>query len=241
MQIQSRIWITRFTPKVLIALIGCSGVHGQDVKTRYMPGTDFSKYRTYCWVRIQGAAYPDQIIDTDIMRSIDSQLVAKGLTKVDCGTLDSASAAGVPQPPAPPQLPDLSQLPGLSRPSSLPQPSGLRNTVDSGHTGDSANHNADLLIDYHVAIRQETQWNAFGSSFDRFAGLGWGTGSATATSSTLDVGTLVLNMYDPAAKQLVWAGSATKTISLSKKQEKNQKNLHKAMQKLLKDFPDGRR
>ena len=240
MKKQFRSWTPSFRVAFLAALIGCSVVNGQDVRTRYMPGTDFSKYRTYCWVRIEGAEYPDQIIDTDIMRSIDSQLVAKGLTKVDCGT--SAYAAGVAQPPAPPLLPGPSQLPGLSRGSSLPQAPELRTAADSGHTAgsgrtaDFAAPKADLLIAYHVAIRQETQWNAFGSGFDRWGG-GWGMGSATATSSSIDVGTLVLNMYDPAAKQLVWAGTASKTISISKKQEKNQKNLQKAMAKLLKEFP----
>lgn len=60
---------------------------------------------------------------------------------------------------------------------------------------------------------------------------------ATATSSTMDIGTLVLDMYDPSSKQLVWTGRATKTIDPSNSQEKKQKNLDKAMQKLLKNFP----
>ena len=60
---------------------------------------------------------------------------------------------------------------------------------------------------------------------------------ATASSSTINVGTLVLDFYDPATKQLVWTGNATKTIDPSSNQEKNQKSLDKAMQKLLKDFP----
>jgi len=47
----------------------------------------------------------------------------------------------------------------------------------------------------------------------------------------------VLDIYDPAAKQLVWTGRATKTLDPSKSQEKNQKNLDKAMAKLLKNFP----
>jgi hypothetical protein len=245
MKKQSRSRMARFSPVFLAAIIGCSVAHGQDVKTRYMPGTDFSKYRTYCWVRTEGAGYPDQIIDTDIMRSVDSQMVAKGLTKADCGSSDSARAAGFPQPPDPSQLPAPPQLPGLSQPSGvpqppgIPQPSGPRNTADSGHTADSSAHKADLLIAYHVAVRQETQWNGFGS-FDRFPG-GFGTASGTATSSTIEIGTLVLNMYDPAAKQLVWAGTATKTINISKKQEKNQKNLQKAMEKLLNDFPPTQR
>jgi len=44
-------------------------------------------------------------------------------------------------------------------------------------------------------------------------------------------------MYDPASKQLVWTGNATKTIDPSSNQEKNMKNLNKAMEKLLKNYP----
>jgi hypothetical protein len=60
---------------------------------------------------------------------------------------------------------------------------------------------------------------------------------ASAQSSTISVGTLVLDLYDPASKQLVWTGNATKTIDPSSNQEKNQKNLDKAMAKLLKNYP----
>ena len=38
-------------------------------------------------------------------------------------------------------------------------------------------------------------------------------------------------------KQLVWTGTATKTLNPSSNQEKNQKNLNKAMAKLLKAYP----
>jgi hypothetical protein len=44
-------------------------------------------------------------------------------------------------------------------------------------------------------------------------------------------------MYDPATKQLVWSGTATKTIDPSSNQQKNEKNLNKAMAKLLKNYP----
>lgn len=92
--------------------------------------------------------------------------------------------------------------------------------------------NADLYVGYQVAVDQEKQWNAYGMG----GGVRWG-GMGSATSSTISNGTLVLDMYDPASKQLVWTGNATKTLNPSGKQEKNQKNLDKAVQKLLKDFP----
>jgi len=92
---------------------------------------------------------------------------------------------------------------------------------------------ADLYIDYQVSVNQQKQWNAYGTGM----GFRWGGGMATATSSTIDIGTLVLDMYDPSSKQLVWSGRATKTIDPNNSQEKRQKNLDKAMQKLLKNYP----
>jgi len=91
---------------------------------------------------------------------------------------------------------------------------------------------ADLYVSYQIAVDQEKQWNAYGMGRGvRFGGMG------TATSSTINVGSLVLDMYDPTTKQLVWTGQASKTIDPSSNQEKNQKNLNKAMQKLLKSYP----
>jgi hypothetical protein len=92
---------------------------------------------------------------------------------------------------------------------------------------------ADLYVGYQVAVDKEKEWDAYGMG----GGVRWGGGMATAQSTTINVGTLVLDIYDPAIKQLVWSGSATKTIDPSSNQEKNQKNLDKAMEKLLKNYP----
>jgi hypothetical protein len=106
---------------------------------------------------------------------------------------------------------------------------------------------ADLLVSYQIALTQEKQWNAsgWGSGIGpAWGGLGpWGMGSlsATANSSTINVGTLVVGIYDPAATQLIWMGAATKTVDPGKNQEKNRKNLDKATEKLLKDFPPKRK
>ena len=91
---------------------------------------------------------------------------------------------------------------------------------------------ADLFVGYQVAVDQEKQWNGYGMG----GGLRWG-GMASATSSTIDNGTLVVDMYDPTSKQLVWTGRASKTLDPSSNQEKNMKNLNKAMAKLLKNYP----
>jgi Domain of unknown function (DUF4136) len=92
---------------------------------------------------------------------------------------------------------------------------------------------ADLYVAYQVSITQEHQWNAYGG------GMGWrmGGGMATATSSTIQIGTLGFDVYDQAGKQLIWRGSATKTLNPPKDPEKKQRNLDKAVAKLLKNFP----
>jgi hypothetical protein len=50
-------------------------------------------------------------------------------------------------------------------------------------------------------------------------------------------GQLALDMYDPAKKALVWRGAASKTLDEKAKPEKQQKNLDKAVTKLLKNYP----
>jgi hypothetical protein len=97
------------------------------------------------------------------------------------------------------------------------------------------NDKADLYVGYQGAIDREKEWTAFGDGFGPW-GFG-GMGMATATSSTIQNGTLVVDIYDPAAKQLVWSGQAVKTLSLSHNPQKNRERLDSAMKKLLKNYP----
>jgi hypothetical protein len=93
---------------------------------------------------------------------------------------------------------------------------------------------ADLYVGYQISISHQQQWNAYG-----MGGMGWrmGGGMATATSSTIQIGTLGFDVYDQAGKQLIWRGSATKTLNPPKDPDKKQRNLNNAVAKLLKDFP----
>jgi hypothetical protein len=50
-------------------------------------------------------------------------------------------------------------------------------------------------------------------------------------------GTVGLDFCDAGAKQLIWRGSASKTLDENAKPEKRRKNLDKAMAKLLKNYP----
>ncbi len=56
------------------------------------------------------------------------------------------------------------------------------------------------------------------------------------STSTIYVGQLGLDMYDSAKKELVWRGIASKTIDPKAKPDKQQKNITKAVTKLLKEL-----
>ena len=123
----------------------------------------------------------------------------------------------------------------------------LKTTVDAELAkkglSKSENDNADLYIGYQVALNQEKQFTSFDSGWGYGPGWGggWygagGGGMSTTTSSTINIGQVDLDMYDPAAKKLVWRGTASKTIDPKAKPEKRQKNLQKGVAKLLKNYP----
>jgi hypothetical protein len=173
-----------------VLLGACASANAQDVRYNFMPGTDFTKYHTYKWVRVPNAEYPSDILDTQIRQAIDTQLLTKGLTRTEAD-------------------------------------------------------NPDLYVMYQVAVTQETQWNSYSTGGDMWGwgrwggwgGYGGGMGTTTTTSSTIKIGTLNLDLYDAAAKQQVWRGSASKTLGSGKDPAKVQKNLNKAMAKLLKKYP----
>jgi len=103
---------------------------------------------------------------------------------------------------------------------------------------------ADLYIAYQTAIGSEKQFTSYNTGWGY--GPGWGggwygggmnTGMTTGSTSTIYIGQLVVDMYEPAKKDLVWRGTASKTIDPKAKPEKQQKNLAKAIKKLLKNYP----
>jgi hypothetical protein len=66
------------------ALFYCVGVaQAQSVHYNYVPGTDFSKYKTYKLVESPNSKHPNQIVDGQIKQAIETELSAKGLTRTD--------------------------------------------------------------------------------------------------------------------------------------------------------------
>jgi hypothetical protein len=78
-----------------------------------------------------------------------------------------------------------------------------------------------------------TFYNGFGWG-RRWGGFG-GFGDATTTTETYQVGTLVVDLFDAKAKNLIWRGSSSDT--LSNNADKNTKNLDKEVKKMFAHFP----
>ena len=100
---------------------------------------------------------------------------------------------------------------------------------------------ADVLVGYQVALQQEKQLNSYTTGGYGYGyGARWGAGMGgmtTATTTTLTVGSISLDMYEVGSKHLVWRGTASKTLDEGAKPDKRQKNIHKAVTKMLKNYP----
>jgi hypothetical protein len=103
---------------------------------------------------------------------------------------------------------------------------------------------ADIYVGYQTAINTEKQVNTFSSDFGYGGGWGYyrgggGMGSTTSssTTSTLYIGALQIDFYDVATKKAVFRAVGTKTIDTKAKPDKRQKNLAKALTKMLKEYP----
>ena len=90
---------------------------------------------------------------------------------------------------------------------------------------------ADLYVGFQASVTGQQQLNWFNSGGPWFGSMG------PASTSTIDNGALVVDFYNPARKQLIWRGSAAKTLTPSSNPDKNYQNLQNTIAQLLKDFP----
>src|SRR5467141_5407818 len=77
-----------------IALFSGAASLNAQVKTDYDHSANFSSYKTYSWLKVQSG---DSLWDDRIKQDVDSQLAAKGWTKVDSNGDASVSAFEAPR------------------------------------------------------------------------------------------------------------------------------------------------
>ncbi len=109
---------------------------------------------------------------------------------------------------------------------------------------------ADLYLGYQASMDKEKEITTFTTNTGTpwGYGVGWypgwygpgavpGTTMTTEQANTIYVGQLALDIYDSANQSLIWRGTVTKTLDPKASPEKRQKNLTKAVSKLLKNYP----
>jgi len=102
---------------------------------------------------------------------------------------------------------------------------------------------ADLYVGYQSAVNTEKQYTSFDTGWGYgpgWYGGGWyggGGGVTSGSTSKIYIGQLAIDMYASSPHTLVWRGVASKTLDTEAKPDKQQKNLTKAVAKLLKNYP----
>ena len=102
---------------------------------------------------------------------------------------------------------------------------------------------ADLFIGYQAGVGQEKEYTSFDTGWGYgpgWYGGGWyggGGGMTTGQTTTIYIGQLALDMYASTPRTLVWRGVASRTLDPKAKPEKQEKNLRKAVAKVLKNYP----
>jgi hypothetical protein len=201
-------------PLALFFILPCA--RGQDIHYNYDRGASFSSYKTYQWVDPKS-----------------------GPPKADV-------PAGLPNLPA--GLPNLPVGPQPGSGSSVSDDQlldqDIKRAVDAQLAGKGltkVEKGGDLLVGYQANVREEKSINLWGSGGGGLwgGGPGWGGGfsSVQGQTSTIPIGTLAVGLYDPARKQMIWRGDASKTVYLKKDANKAYQNLQKAMVKLFKNYP----
>jgi hypothetical protein len=99
--------------------------------------------------------------------------------------------------------------------------------------------NPDLWVVAHPRLSKQTQINTYNTGW----GYGWGwrggMGMQTSNVEEIPVGTLIIDLVDARARELVWRGTASDTLKESATPEEREKNLNAAMAKLFEKFPPG--
>jgi len=99
--------------------------------------------------------------------------------------------------------------------------------------------NADVQVVLHGATQTKRNASTFYSGMGGYGAYGYGgwggMGSASTVVNEYKVGMLVVDMFDPKTKTLVFRGTAEDEISDNP--DKNVKRIEKASTKMFKDFP----
>ena len=109
--------------------------------------------------------------------------------------------------------------------------------------GTEVQSDPDIYVTYHFTSKENTSYNTTSMGYGGYGGYGggWGgyggmggMGSSTTYATTYTEGTLIIDLYDPETKKLVWRG--TGTVTVKDKPEKQIKQVDNILTKIGKKW-----
>jgi hypothetical protein len=102
----------------------------------------------------------------------------------------------------------------------------------------------DLAVGYQITTSQRSTYTTVSAGWGGGRRGWWGGGtmgvsSSQTTERTYDVGTIILAMFEPQSKDMVWTGTASDTIRPNMTPAERQDQINAALRKMLRDFPPG--
>jgi len=99
----------------------------------------------------------------------------------------------------------------------------------------------DILVGYHAALKDKLDVTYMNNYYGYGAGWGWNYAHDSyvqqAHMYTYAVGSIVLDIVEPEANQLIWRGSAQAEVDQKRTPEQKEKLINQAVKQMLSKFP----
>jgi hypothetical protein len=107
-----------------------------------------------------------------------------------------------------------------------------------GHREVTPEENPNVILVYHTNTQDQVvvTSDSFGYGYGPGFRWGGGMGSTTSRSHTYTKGTLVVDVWEPKEKKLVFRGTATDTVDADP--EKLEKKINKMVEKMVEEFDE---
>lgn len=95
---------------------------------------------------------------------------------------------------------------------------------------------SDFQVAYHVALQQKLDARTIYTGYGPYRGW-YGVGGPETIVDSYDLGTLLIDMINPATNNVIWRGSGQSRVQEVKTPEEREARVQDAVERILKQFP----
>ena len=100
----------------------------------------------------------------------------------------------------------------------------------------------DVFVGYQIALDDRIDYetiNTYWGSGWGYRGVYSGVGTSRTSAREYTLGTLVIDMFDAARRELVWRGAGEGRVNAAQDPQERQERINEAVTKIMEDFPVG--